>query len=116
MQTSIITPAQQRETSVALFFSPAEAPEKVYRLQFNVLSAKRPPVAGKFLSPVSRRDALPRRVFHSSPLFLSARDLTTASEIDAQIPGKDKGKISLIHCQMPLEACQWRCLEIFFKA
>ena len=57
-----------------------------------MLSAKRPPAAGRFLSPVSGCDVLSRRVFHSSPLSLSAHDLTTASEIGAQIPGRDKGK------------------------
>lgn len=71
----------------------AKVPEKVYKARLNaVLRAECPPDTGRFLSPVSGCDALPRRVFHSSPLSLSAPGLTPASEIDAQIPGKDNGK------------------------
>lgn len=69
------------------------------------LSAACPSTSGRFLSPASGCDASPRRLFHSLSVSLSAHDLTTASETDVQIPGRDKGKMNLIYRQWPLEAC-----------
>lgn len=55
--------------------------------------AERPPTAGRFLSPVSGCGDSPRRASRFSPVSLLAHDLTPASEIDAQIPDEDKGKM-----------------------
>lgn len=54
--------------------------------------AECPPAAGKFPSPFSGCGAPRGRASHSSPVSLSAPDLTPASQTDAQIPNEDKGK------------------------
>lgn len=64
-----------------------------------MLSAGCPPAADRFRSPVSGCGAFSRRAFHSLPLFLWARDLTAASELGAQIPGKDQAKKIQSHVQ-----------------
>lgn len=78
------------------------------------LQAECPPAAGRFLSPFSGCDAPPRTVYRSSPAAFSAPNLTPASEIDAQIPDEDKGKICVsftakCHLKLAIEVA-WRCV------
>lgn len=73
------------------------------------LRAECPPATGRFLSPDSGRDALPRKVFHSLPLSLSARDLITACEIDSQIPEETSTAGQWTHAGLRLHflECPW---------
>lgn len=95
----------------------AQVPEEVTRLGVKTdisLQAECPPAAGRFLSPFLGCDAPPHTVYRSSPAAFSAHNLTPASEIDAQIPDEDKGKICVsftakCHLKLAIEVA-WRCV------